>query len=80
MTIIKVVKSFSIFKFASEQGVTGYAKSNDQFLISTLLTFFRMKYQNSGKSPFDTHGTIMSAFVVAAYFYTGALVVISQVT
>jgi hypothetical protein len=54
MTIIKAVKiSFSIFGFTSEQGVIGYAKSNGQFFISTLLTLLQMKYQNSGESPFN---------------------------
>jgi hypothetical protein len=68
------------FGFASEQAVTGYTKGNRQFLISTLLALIQMKYQNSGKSPFDTHPTTMSAFIVTAYFYTGALVAISRVT
>ncbi|XP_059439605.1 uncharacterized protein LOC132172169 [Corylus avellana] len=64
-----------------EQAVTGYmTKGNRQFLILTLLAFIQMKYQNSSRSPFDTHPTTMSAFIVTAYFYTGALVGISRVT
>jgi hypothetical protein len=39
-----------------------------------------MKYQNLGKSPFNTHATIMSTFIVATYLYTGVLVAISRVT
>jgi len=49
-----------------------------KFLISMLLNLLQIKYQNSGKSPFDTHATIMSLFIVTAYFYGVALVAITR--
>jgi hypothetical protein len=68
------------FGFASEQAVIGHANANDnrQFLISTLLNLLQIKYQNLGKSPFDTHTTIMLLFIVTTYFYGVALVAISR--
>jgi hypothetical protein len=71
---------FFSFGFASEQSVIRYANNSRQFLISMLLTLIQMKYQNSGKSPFNTHATIMSTFVVTTYVYTRALEAIFRVT
>jgi len=60
--------------------VIGHANANGnrQFLILTLLNLFQIKSQNLGNSSFDTHATIISLFIVTAYFYGIALVAITE--
>ncbi|XP_050242439.1 uncharacterized protein LOC126691431 [Quercus robur] len=49
------------------------------FLILALLTALQVKYQNSG-NPFQTHGAIMSSFIVLVIGYALTLAGISQPT
>jgi hypothetical protein len=68
------------FFLVNKLAVIGHANANGnrQFLISTLLNLFQIKSQNLRNSPFDTHTTIMSFFIVTAYFFGIALVAITR--
>ena len=44
------------------------------FLVATLIELLQMKYQNKSVSPFETHHTNMTSFVITLYTYCLAMV------
>jgi hypothetical protein len=74
---------FSIFDYASEQGRIGFSanfQAGVPILIQVLIGLIQVKYQNTQASPFDTHGTTMSFFilVLVANVYAKYLLEITQ--
>jgi hypothetical protein len=59
--------SFFIFRYASEQERIGFYtifEAGVPFLIQVLIGLIQVKYQNTQASPFNTHRTTMSFFIL----------------
>ena len=69
----------SVFHSRQQLGSSTKVHTALGFLILALLALLQVKYQNSG-NPFQTHGAIMSSFIVLVIGYALTLAGISKLT